>query len=176
MTRSRESNFITTMREFVATSAIGASTLRNQGKGAIRAVREILTTLDLTSLKFLSRDEYQKWLDEVTTRILAQWPAPGRPWGAARKSANIFMRDALYNQYLNMEYHVSHVEKWMEVALDSAVARGLRNKYPQLPPWLGLKHLTRETSDEYQGRAQELADRDGINRVHVDMSLWLANR
>jgi hypothetical protein len=172
----KEFDFLQTMQKFVATSAIGVSALRNQGKGSLQAVRSALASMHLSPLKNMEQVEYRKWLDGATDWLLTHWPGTGRPWGAARKSVNLFMRDALYNQYLNGEHNIDHVEKWMEIALDSKVSEGLRNRFPELPSWLGLKHLRQRVSDQYQDCAQQLADKQGISRVHLDIWLWLENR
>lgn len=171
-----EFNFLQTMQEFVATSAIGVSALRNQGKGSHQAVRSALASMHLSPLKDMGQAEYRKWLDGANNLLLTHWPGTGRPWGAARKSVNLFMRDALYNQYLSGEHNIGHVEKWMEIALDSKVAKGLRNRFPGLPSWPGLKHLKQRISDQYQNCAQQLADKQGLSRVHLDIWLWLENR
>lgn len=169
-------DFLKTMQEFVATSAIGVSALRNQGRGSHQAVRDFLAAMLLTPLKGMGQVEYRNWIDEATEGLLAKWPGTGRPWGAARKSVNLFMRDALYNQYLSQEHDIGHVEKWMEIALDSKVAKGLHRRFPALPAWPGLKHLGQHVSDQYQGCAQQLADDLDRSRVHLDIWLWLENR
>jgi len=86
------------------------------------------------------------------------------------------MRDALYNQYLNREYNIVRVEQWMEIALDSKVSMGLRNRFKSLPHWPGLKHLTHQVSDQYQDCALQLAHKLVVSRVHLDIWLWLENR
>ena len=172
----KEFDFLKTMQEFVATSAIGVSVLRNQGKGSLQAVRTALASMNLSPVTNMEQAEYRKWIDGSTNWLLSHWPGTGRPWGAARKAINLFMRDAFYNQYLNREYNIDHVEKWMEIALDSKVAEGLRSRFPELPSWPGLKHLGQHVSDQYQNCAQRLADKQGISRVHLDIWLWLENR
>jgi hypothetical protein len=164
------------MQEFVATAAIGTSALRNQGKGSHRAARRALAALDLTVLRRLPHGAYGRWLDDATDSLLVRWPGGRRPWGAARKSVNLFMRDALYNRYLEGRFRIRRVERAMEVALDSKVAAGLRDRYPRLPTWPGLRHLTPDVSVLYQSSAQDLAKVQGVSRVHLDIWLWLENR
>ncbi|MDO9528221.1 MAG: hypothetical protein Q7J27_03585 [Syntrophales bacterium] len=171
-----EFDFLKTMQEFVATTAIGVSALRNQGKGAHQAVRAALAKMHIAPLRGMGQMEYRQWIDVATEGLLAQWPGTGHPWGAARKSVNLFMRDVLYNQYLSREHDIGHVEKWMEIALDSKVAEGLRIRFPELPAWPGLKHLGQRLSDQYQDCAQQLAHDKGLSRVHLDIWLWLENR
>ena len=169
-------DFLKIMQQFVATAAIGTSALRNQGKGSHDAVRKVLSGLDLLPLKKMGGDEYTRWIDVTTLSVLCCWKGKAQPWGAARKSVNLFMWDALYNQYLNREYKLSSIEQWMEIALDSKVSKGLRNRFKRLPQWPGLRHLTQEVSDQYQECAQQLAERVNMPRVHLDIWLWLENR
>jgi hypothetical protein len=176
MNINKEMDFLKTMQQFVATTAIGTSALRNQGKGSHDAVRKVLSDFDLSSLKNMGKDEYTEWVDTKTDSVLCCWKGKSQPWGAARKSVNLFMRDALYNQYLNSEYIISGIEQWMEIALDSKVSMGLRNRFKSLPRWPGLRHLKHDVSDQYQECAQKLADENGIHRVHLDIWLWLENR
>jgi hypothetical protein len=44
---------------------------------------------------------FRRWLDRQTDNLLDVLPINGRPWGAARKAINLFLRDVLYNQYLS---------------------------------------------------------------------------
>ena len=37
--------------------------------------------------------------------------------GAARKAINLFLRDALYNRYLNRRFALSWIQAWIEVPL-----------------------------------------------------------
>ena len=128
-----EFNFQKTMQEFVATSAIGVSALRNQGKGAHQAVRTALASMHLSPVKDMGQAEYRKWLDGATNWLLTQWPGTGRPWGAARKSVNLFMRDALYNQYLNAEHDIGHVENWPDAKVNEIDHRSGSEAVHQVP-------------------------------------------
>lgn len=53
-------DFLKTMQEFVATSAIGVSALRNQGRGSHKAVRDFLAAMLLTPLKGMGQVEENK--------------------------------------------------------------------------------------------------------------------
>ncbi|HSW40426.1 MAG TPA: hypothetical protein VLL97_13135, partial [Acidobacteriota bacterium] len=110
--------------------------------------------------------------------LLDVLPINGRPWGAARKAINLFLRDTLYNQYLHGHFHFGRLEPWLEVPLDSAVARGLKAaaKRGVLPRWPGLKHLSSDVSAEFQAFASTHAHTLRVDRVHLDMYLWLENR
>ena len=174
----KRAGFIETVQRRVAVVAIGPSTLRGQIRGTVAACREFLASLPLEQLPASSAGRFQDWLDRQTEDLLDQLPASDRPWGAARKALNIFLRDSLYNQYLNASYGLDRAEPWLEIPLDSAVARGFGAAAGQhaLPQWPGVKHLTREVSDEYQRFAAEHACSLGVARVNLDMYLWLENR
>ncbi len=171
-------DFISTMQHRVATVAIGPSTLRNQGKGVIQATQEFLSRLPLARIPTSNEARFRDWLDRQTECLLDALPIKNRPWGAARKALNLFLRDALYNQYLNRHFQIGKVEPWLEVPLDSAVAKGLKRLAGRgkLPPWPGLKYLQKDTSDMYQAFAARYSACQGIARVHLDMYLWLENR
>ena len=73
---------------------------------------------------------------------------------------------------------MDRVEYWFEIPLDSAVAKGLieNDTKGDLPPWPRLKRLNKDDSDKYRKFAEMLAIKEGIARVHLDMTLWLRNR
>jgi hypothetical protein len=122
---TNESIFLTTLQEFVAVTAVGVSALRNQGKGTLKYVRNMISKLNLSEIKNLSEENYGKWLNKKTDLILKTWPHSKKPWGAVRKALNLFMRDALYNQYLNNKYKISKIENSMEIPLDSFISKEL---------------------------------------------------
>ena len=176
--KMRPSSFIPTVQRKVATAAIGPSALRGQGKGVLRASQEFLSSMSLARVPKTSEARFGAWLARQTEVLLDALPIKNRPWGAARKAINLFLRDALYNQYLNRHYRLGIAEPWLEVPLDSAVARGLKCLAGRghLPSWPGLKRLRKGTSDIYQAFAAECACRKGIASVHLDMYLWLEYR
>ncbi len=122
----RPKNFIPTVQRKVAVTAVGPSALRGQGKGVLRASQSFLASVSLANIPKSSATRFQAWLDRQTEALLDQLPINGRPWGAARKAINLFLRDALYNQYLNRRFGLDNIEPWLEIPLDSAVARGLK--------------------------------------------------
>lgn len=173
-----EIEFMKTMQEKIAVSAVGPSALRGQGKGVLYATQRVLKGVDLFKLPVNRQEDFYSWLDEQTATILEAMPINSDPWGAARKALNLFLRDALYNRYLCKEYGIDRAENWLEIPLDSAVAKGLIKTDTQgdLPPWPRLKHLIKDDSDKYQRFAERLAAEKGIARVHLDMAFWLENR
>ncbi len=160
-------------------TAVGPSALCGQGKGVLKAAQKYMGSIDLSSIcKMKSAEEYANWLDEHTNALLDKLPISDRLWGAARKALNLFMRDVLYNQYLNKRYKISRIEPWLEVPLDSTVAKGLK-KFAgrgKLPPWPGLKRLTARVNQEFQNVAANYATQCRIARVHLDIYLWMENR
>ena len=80
--------------------------------------------------------------------------------------------------WTSSRYYTRAIEPWLEIALDSAVARGLKThgQRGELPRWPGLKSLIKSDSDRFQGFALGYAAEKGITRVHLDMYLWLENR
>jgi len=171
-------SFVPTVQRKVAVTAIGPSALRGQGKGVLKVCQEYLASLSLARIPRSREARFREWLNRHTERLLDQLPVRARPWGAARKAINLFLRDALYNQYLNRCYRIRSVETWLEIALDSAVARGLKVEAGRgaLPQWPGLKNLTPEVSDRFQEHASYHAELLGLRRVHLDMYLWLSYR
>jgi len=173
----RPNDFIPTLQRKVAVTAVGPSALRGQGKGVLSATQEFLSKVSLARLPRSDPRRFGFWLDRQTERLLTL-PLKSRPWGAARKAINLFLRDVLYNRYLCRHFRINRVESWLEVPLDSAVARGLKrsSQRGELPSWPGLKGLTKPVSDQYQIFANELSKEKNIERVHLDMYLWLENR
>jgi hypothetical protein len=93
-------------------------------------------------------------------------------WGTARKSLNLFFRDALYNFYLRKECGLEKFEKYMEIPLDSFVGKELREEDRGLPRWDAVIRLTPEVSAQFQGVASRVAKREGTARVHLDVLYW----
>jgi hypothetical protein len=170
---------ISTVQGFTAISAIGPSALRNQGAtGVIKATREYLSQMDLKKFQVSSLDRFQCVLDSETAALVRSFPKSARNWGAARKALNLFLRDSLYNRYLSECFHLSELESWLEIPLDSIIAGALKKKSTrgELPPWKGLKNLKPENSLKFQDFASIQAKSIGIARVHLDMYLWIEGR
>lgn len=174
----KPNDFIETMQRRTGVTAVGPSALRGQGKGVLKATQEYLSCIDLSRIPTSTRDEYADWLDEHTNSLLEKLPISNRPWGAARKAINLFMRDVLYNQYLNKHYGIEKLESLMEIPLDSAVVKGLKRHAGRgrLPRWTGLKSLNPDVSAKFQEYATEYARAKNIARVHLDVYLWIENR
>jgi hypothetical protein len=172
---SMRGDFMRTMRKMIAVSAIGPSSLRGQQAGTIAAVQSELEKIDLGRFaRQRSEKAFLRHLDSETQRL--QQTMPGLAWGAARKALNIFLRDCLNNRWIEEKYQLSNIEAWLEIALDSYTGNGLRAAFPSLPRWPRLKHLTPQQSADYQEAARLHARNKRIDRVHLDMYLWLQER
>ena len=101
--------------------------------------------------------------------MMAQFPTPARnDWGAARKALNLTLRDILYNQYLQEALGFNRIEKWLELPIDGFVAKAIRKgTESRLPVWRGIKHLTKQDSEDYQRAAREIAVRMSPIRLDI---------
>ena len=95
-------------------------------KGTIEVARQYLASLDLQRFSVKTEREFRVVLNRTTRAYLTKLPAEGRHWGAARKFLNIFLRGVVYDRFLCEEYDLYRIEPWLEVPLDSHVAKGLK--------------------------------------------------
>ena len=173
--------FLTSVRKFTAVDAVGPSAVRGQPSGTLGAIHEYLGRLRLDRLAGMDRTDYARWLDARTRGLQKKLPGPQKPWGVARKAMNLFMRSCLYNRYLSRKFHLTRVQRYMEIPLDSAVVRGLRRRAKKerrkLPRWPGLIGLQLEVSQQFQYYAKKCARRNELpGQVFFDNYLWLENR
>ena len=168
-----KTKFISQMQKKLAVSAVGPSAVRGQLKGTLAAARRSLMKLSLRPLRTRNEKSFGKWLDKQTDEM-----AKEIPWGVARKCLNLFLRDAFYNRYLHDKYGLCALEPMLEVPLDSVVGRFLidRQNGTKLGPWRTLKGLKAETSRAFQEVASEIANAEGIARIHLDIFAWTDNR
>lgn len=109
-------------------------------------------------------------LDEASNEL--QVKLPGRSWGFARKSLNVFLRDCLYNVYLREQNHLDQAEYCLEIPLDSIVAEKIRECDRFMPRWRNIRDLDCHTNEFYQVLAAEIAENEGYARVHLDAVWW----
>jgi hypothetical protein len=163
------------MQNHVAETAVGPSALRNQGsRGVIARTRSRLRKIDLARFSVRSRSAFAARLDAETKRLRKALPRGARNWGTARKALNLFLRDVLYHRLLCKFYGLDSLEQRLEVPLDSYVAKAIRGELPRedLPKWPGVKHLTPQISMVYQTAAAQIAAKEQIARVHLDLRWW----
>jgi hypothetical protein len=163
------------MQKRVARTAIGASTARRMGpKGTVGAARGFLEALDLGAFSVQSEAQFSTILDDETDTFVAAMPGEARHWGSCRKFLNIFLRDAIYNRFLSSHYKLQRVENWLEVPLDSHIAKGLRSEPGghDLPRWKTVIGLCAEDSQRFQAFASKVARQKELARVHLDLYYW----
>lgn len=161
-----------------ARGAVGASTVRGRGNsGTASAARAFLRTIDLKPFG-LGRAAFAAALDRSTDELRAALPRAARRWGLARKVLNIFLRNCLYNSYLNAHFGLDRAEALFELPLDSITALHVKRAAGRgaLPPWPGVKHLTPLLSAKFQAAAADEAARMRIARVHLDAVWWSVSR
>jgi hypothetical protein len=167
--------FIEQMRNREASSSIGPSTARSMGTGTVDEARRFLKTLDVKCFVTDSANVFRKQLDAATMELSQSLTC--RSWGAARKFLNIYLRGVLYNRHLCDHFGYQVLEPFLEVPLDSHVARGLRDEEggrSRLPRWRTIIGLTTNVSDAYQDFAEEVArsPKYQVARVHLDIVYW----
>lgn len=159
----------------IANTAVGPSTVRGMGpRGTVEAARRYLADIDIAVFAQDSQRHFATRLNRETLRFMKGLPAGARRWGIARKLLNIFLRGAAYNRYLNDAYDLPNVEPWLEVPLDSHVAKALRAEDggEELPRWRTVIGLEPAVSQQYQDFAAVVARRKGMHRVHLDLLYW----
>jgi hypothetical protein len=177
-------NLLLRIQQYCAVNAANSSSLRKQGPGTVAHAQAYLITLNLAEFATPTQLEFQAVLDAKTAALQALFPIlrpathalrqlfpPGtRNWVAARKVLNIFLREVVHHTDLCHYYALTHLRLWLEVPLDSSVARHLEVDRAH-PQWRGVKWLDPALSAQYQLRASEEATRLHLLRVHLDY-LW----
>lgn len=171
----------------IAQLAVGASAIRNQGgSGLIDTCRNYFeNSIDLKEFfsSLPEQGKYRKFIDKHTNAIVELFPEEAKSWGAARKGLNLFFRDVCYNKYLADKFILptnfsdnNGSLKHLEVPLDNDVEKGLIRHFPnELPKWDGIKNLNPDKSDKYQKKAGELASKEKIAKIHLDLLFWREN-
>lgn len=164
------------MQKRLGRTAVGPSTARGMGpKGTIAAARGFLQELDLRRFNVKTAAGYRRRLDEVTLELQARLPRTAQHWGAARKFLNIFLRNCSYNRFMSEAYDLARLEAWMEVPLDSHVAKGIKRDLhadDTVPRWGTVIRLSPSESDLWQAAARKIAVQEGIASVHLDVRYW----
>jgi hypothetical protein len=168
-------DFLDVMQRRIASVSVGPSTARRMGPaGTISAARTFLGELDLRRFNRSSEADFLEALNRSTHKLIKELPREAQYWGAARKYLNIFLRNVIYNKYLCQAYGLGHIEPWLEIPLDSHVAKGLQceDRDHVLPKWKAIITVDRVTNGSYQDFAFEVAKQKGINRIHLDLIYW----
>ena len=172
---ARPLSFIARVRKRVASSAIGASTVRGMGpKGTAARARTLLARVNLNRFGVDSKRKFDRVFNRVTESFRRSLPRGARHWGLARKLLNIFLRDTTYNRFLSQRFGLWRVERWLEVPLDSHVGKQLRSSSEgqRLPRWKTVIGLTPSVSAEFQKVATAVARRRRVTRADLDVYYW----
>ena len=158
------------LQRHIAWCAIGPTTLRRMcPPGGRRAVCKWLSEASLEPL----RDDDLTATNDVWTRNICD--KTRIPWGASRKSINLFLRDLAYNWHMRQIFCLGAKESELEVPLDSKVMTALRRQAATDLPMCSVVDLNPALSECYQRAAEEEARRRGIARVHLDLLYWAAD-
>ncbi|BDU59177.1 hypothetical protein LMORI2_21590 [Limnohabitans sp. MORI2] len=171
----RNTEYLGYLRERQASTSVGASTARGMGpRGTIHAARTFLGKLQIERFHKQSEAEFLAELDKATNELKVSLPKGAQTWGSTRKFLNIFLRGCAYNKYLSAHHKLQLIQAWLEVPLDSHVAKGLKQiaGRGKLPRWPGVIHLQSKDSALFQNFAAEVARIDGVNKVDLDVKFW----
>jgi len=180
----KKDDFDKKLHRRIAQLAVGASAIRNQGgSGLIETCRNYFESkIDINDFftVLIKKDKYLEFLDFHTDEIVKLFPDGAKSWGAARKGLNLFFRDICYNTYFAHKFQLpidfkenNEKLKYMEVPLDKDVATRLVKEFPEeLPKWNSIKNLTKVDSEKYQKKAEDLAQKKEIAKVHLDLIFW----
>jgi hypothetical protein len=174
-----QAEFFDRLRFRLAESSVGDTALRNQGAPRVIApARLFLKGLELSSFALSQESRFLDRLDAATDTLQRAFPPRCSALGTTRKALNPFLRDVVYYVDVASHYRLEAIRGWLEVPLDSYVARGLR-RYPDLsdglPSWRAIKFLTPQTSEKYQRVASLVARKEGLARVDLDVIFWRAD-
>jgi hypothetical protein len=166
--------FIIAVQQRCARIAVSASATRRQGKGTVKAARKFLKDLPLRQYGTKDARKFRARIDKATNALEHALPSRSRSWGLARKLLNIFLRDAMYTTYLRDHFKLDLAEAYLEIPLDSIVAKSLKAMLPRgaLPVWRGVRNVTPKESEAFQKQASEIARKERITRVQLDTYWW----
>ena len=159
--------------------SISRSALRNQGaKGLVKVSREFAAEVNLKIMaEKWNKKRYSPYLDQMTELLMRRYPKDARTnFGAARKALNLFFRDTVYNRVFTTAFGLStsksHLSQ-LELPLDSYTIKGLAKSFPELKrEWSGIKYLKPGLSEIFQQKAAQIAARNGLVRVELDVFYW----
>lgn len=141
----------------------------------VTKLRDLLADIELGEFARCRPSRFEELLNVEAAKIVRRMPRDARHWGIARKVLNIFLRGATYNSFLREDFKLHRIERQLELPLDSLTVKGLKKRSPKrsLPRWHGVKNLSEADSDRFQVRASEIAADLEVERIHLDIYLWL---
>ena len=157
------------LQRHIAHCAIAPTTLRKMG-----ANRQVICSWFAceADLSILNRKSVSDALDEWSKAIMDR---EGGPWGAVRKSINLFLRDCALNYEMRTRYELAIIEPFLEIPLDSRTMTAIRETAEakdNMPRFSWVKDLESGLSDKYQKIAKLHAESLGMLRVELDIKWW----
>jgi hypothetical protein len=158
----------------IANTSVGTSTVRGQPKGTAIIARKQLQSVNLKDFSDASEDQFTNVLDAYTEKLKNKLPS--NSWGIARKVLNIFLFQAAHDVFLNRNYTLDKITRYLEVPLDNPNAKKLKkiaksegkNLY-----WKNIYSLVPETSNQFQEYARKYAyQKYNCERCYLDIFWW----
>jgi hypothetical protein len=172
-------DFYTELQARIASLAIGRSALRNQGASRmVQDARDFCMALDLSQLaKDWNAKRFHAYLSRQTRALMKKFRKRAQKnFGAARKALNLFFRDIVYNGILTKRHKLNLSKAYLnqlEVPLDSFTTRGIFRSFPAFrKQWEGIRYLKPTLNNQLQKRAAEIAKKNNIATVHLDVFYW----
>ena len=184
---------IDAIHQYTATTALGASTVRNNPEDTARIAREFLKSVAPTELRALTKHEFPDWLNEKTTELqncLAQntsikrraekRPGPGiitreNRFGLSRKILNIYLHNCYFNKILNERCKLERFRDLYEVPIDNDtqewiihLAREAELDVKPIANKVAIYKLTPSRNSLLQICAEDIASLLGTDRVFLD--------
>jgi hypothetical protein len=158
----------------IANISVGTSTVRGQPKGTVTIARKYLQSVNLKDFSEGSEDHFRTVLDTNTDKMKHELPS--NSWGIARKVLNIFLFQAAHDVFLNRNYSLDKIIRYLEVPLDNPNAKKLKeivkSKGENLD-WTNIYSLAPETSSQFQEYARKYAyEKYNCERCYLDIFWW----
>ena len=83
---------------------------------------------------------------------------------------NLILRDILYNQYLCKHFSFNKIAPWLELPVDSLVAKALiKSGNTPHAKWKSIKSLKEKQNRIYQDAAISISRNKNMNPIHLDI-------
>lgn len=184
---------IAAIHRYTATTAVGASTVRNNPEGTARIARQFLERVAPVELRALTKHEFPDWLNEKTSQLqkcLAQNTnikrrakirrGPGKitfenRFGLSRKILNIYLHNCYFNRILNERCKLERFCDLYEVPIDDYtqswiihLAREAELDAKSIENKATIYKLTPSRNSLLQIYAEDIALLLGTSRVFLD--------
>lgn len=155
-------------------TSVATSTVRGQPKGTVAIARKFLQSINLKDFSVENEDQFRNVLNSCTEELKDMLPS--NSWGIARKVLNIFLFQAVHDIFLNRNYELDKIIKYLEVPLDNPNAKKIKC-YAKMDgknlEWRNIYSLKAEESIKFQEYARGYANREfNCERCHLDIYWW----